>query len=115
MLVIEGRRYNQEPIKLPAQFRKVETLRLYKIKLTEHFLESVRYLTLSGIKLDPNFDWTKLTNLTKLYLNHVNIIKRNFIEFLRQRPKLESFSHDQSVISDSEQNVFDALARMSII
>lgn len=80
------------------------------MRLTVKLTESLRYLQMKDVNLDPNFDWTQLANLTELHLVCVRgIIADNFIELLRQRPKLEVFLHRNSFEDSTVQNIFDML------
>lgn len=99
---------------LPIQFRKVEKLKFkgngqqFWVQLSE----SLRVLSLYNVDLAPNFDWTQLRNLTELYLISVEGINvKNFIGFLRQRPKLQVFHYDSKTFGNSTQVVCEALAQ----
>lgn len=101
---------------LPNQFQNVQKFELSAMKrqlkpLSVKFSESLRYLHLNGIYLDPNFDWKKLTNLTELRLESIRGINvQSFIEFLHQQPNLEIFHHCR-VFGASTQDVLGALAK----
>lgn len=103
-------------IVLPNYFRKVEKFQFFsqayeKVQLSVSFTESLRYLVLENIKLDPNFDWKMLKNLTKLFLSRVEgVNESNFIEYLRQRPSLEAFGHSHTFDISSMENIFEKMA-----
>lgn len=101
----------RKTIEFPILLRNVE-----KFHFTGHYQpnislsDSLRVLYLKYITFHPNFNWTKLTNLTEIYLKSVNgFNKQNFIEFLRQRPKLKSFYHKQ-IPEESMQNIGELMA-----
>lgn len=83
---------------LPIQFRNVKMLEIYgwgRKYLSAQMSECLQHLRLERVKLDPNFDWTQLKSLRKLYLKGVSQINaQNFIALLRYRPNLEVFHHD---------------------
>lgn len=110
----------QSLVNLPIQFKNIELfdytgkaeIFLYEPHLYVPLSESLRYLRLANINLDPNFDWTKLKNLTQLYLKDVyEINEENFIEFLKLRPKLEAFQHDGFTFEDSTANICKMMAK----
>lgn len=89
-------------LNLPIQFRNVNKLQLRRtlhggrVLLSAELSEFLRYLRLEDISLDSNFDWTKLTNVTELYLKKVRgLDAKNFIELLHHRPGLEVYHHDE--------------------
>lgn len=103
-------------LNLPIQFQNVVSFSLYGMGRGAHLLtvelsKSLRHLSLEGIDLDPTFDWSKLKNLTELYLSEVRrIIVPNFIEFLRHRPNIKVFHHNRNVFNDSAQDVCKAMS-----
>lgn len=104
---------------LPIQFEKVQKLNFegnscmdQPLRLSAQLSESLRYLRLADINLDPNFDWAKLKNLTELYLHEVNGINvNNFIEFLRLRPNIKIFHHSGDSFKGSMQHICEAMAK----
>lgn len=101
-----------KPIILPNQFRKIEKLQCYgNGQLSVTLSESLNYIHLRGISLDPDFDWTQLKNLKELYLENIHGINADsFIEFLRQEPKIKVFHHEKSTFDGSIPEISDALA-----
>lgn len=100
---------------LPNYFRRVEnfcfTATFWK-RLSVPLTESLRILHLHFIALDPNFEWTKFKNLMKLNLGSVNGINvSNFIEFLYQRPKFETFVHYNTFNELQRIDIFQAMAQ----
>lgn len=72
--------------------------------------QGLRFLRLESTVLDSDFDWTKLENLTELYLKAVSGINiENFLQFLRQRPNLKVFHHDNVTFGDSTQIICKAM------
>lgn len=81
-------------------------------QLSVQLSETVHHICLEFIQLDLNFDWTKLKNLTKLYLLFVRGINiQNFIEFLRHRPNIEVFHHNRYTFGNSIHDVCKAMAK----
>lgn len=105
-----------EHINLSIQFRRVEHSTFCGLgndskHLSVQLSESLRYLSLKNVLLDPNFDWKILKNLRKLYLIDVRgINSQNFIEFLDHRPNLEVFHHAIDNFGSSIQNILEAMA-----
>lgn len=105
----------EEIINFPSYFQRVERFwfswnGLKKMRITVSLTECLRHLHLGEVILDPKFDWIKLVNLTELSLLQVRGINSdNFIEFLRQRPNLEVFVHNNSFENSTVQNIFDAM------
>lgn len=106
-----------EQVNLPIQFRNVKRLEIcgnrrgHRFVLSVQLSKSLRYLRLESLELNENFDWTKLTNLTKLYLRDVRGINaQNFIELLRQRPNIQIFHHDKYSFNGSILDISEAMA-----
>lgn len=106
---------NNESLNFPIHFQNVKSLSVYGNE--DQFIslqpsESLRNLKLSSLTLNPNFDWTKLRNLTNLSVSDVHGINaQNFIELLHQEPCLKTFCHCDSTFGDSTKDVCDAVAR----
>lgn len=101
-----------KPIILPKQFWKIEKLQCYgNGQLSVTLSESLNCIHLRGISLDPEFDWIQLKNLTELYLENIRGINAdNFIEFLRQEPKIKVFHHEKSTFEGFVPEISEALA-----
>lgn len=104
-------RDEKEIINFPSHYSRVEKfiflwMGLKSMRITLSLTERLLSLSLSNVRLDPNFDWTKFMNLTKLELRDVRGINADkFIEILRRRPNLERFGHCESF----EDSTDDAL------
>lgn len=108
---------NYGDIVLPIQFRSVERFKFESYifgghsRLSVPFSESLRHLDLYNTELHPDFDWTQLMNLTELHLNFViGINVKNFIEFIRRRPKLERFFQHYT-FNESMQEIGEAMTK----
>lgn len=105
-------------VDLPNYFRNVEkfgffgkSYRREKVQLSVSLTESLRCLILHNIKLEPYFDWKILKNLTKLTLSDVEgVNESNFIEYLQQRPRLETFGHSNTFDISTMGNMFQKMA-----
>lgn len=101
---------------LPIQFRNVRMLKIYgcgKKYLSVQLSECLHHLRLERVTLDPNFDWTQLKGLTRLYVKGVSRMNaQNFIALLRYRPNLQVFHHDNvHTVDGSMQDICDAVAK----
>lgn len=102
-------------IKLPLHFRLVINFHIRGgftgTRLYAPFAESLQQLNLEAIKLHPEFDWTKLTNLRILRLHYVRGFRyENFIKFLSQRPKLENF-YQMGTVEAVMHSIGEAMAK----
>lgn len=111
------RNLDVQQVNLPIQFRNVERLEIRgnrrgpRIVLSVQLSESLRYLRLEHIKLDENFNWPDLTNLTQLYLKEVHgIMVPNFIQLLRHQPPINVFHHDRYSFNGYVQDISEAMA-----
>lgn len=106
---------HNKSLNFPIHFQNAKSLSLYGSNnefISAQPSESLRYLKLSHLTLNPNFDWTKLKNLTTLDVNFVRGINaQNFIEFLHQEPCLKAFYHREFTFGDSTKDVCDAVAK----
>lgn len=108
-------RVDSKIVLLPSHFQKVTKFvfhganrRLQTIDLSE----SLCHLDLAELDLKPKFNWKKFQNLRELHLKLVfGINVKKFIEFLRQKPNLEIFHHDQFAFGDATQDVCEAVAK----
>lgn len=110
--------FEKTVVNLPIHFKNVKKLKLkckyhygFQVQLTVKLSESLRYLNLNEVKLNPNFDWTDLGNLTELYLSRVSGINvQNFIKFLCLPSKLQIFHHNTYAFNDSTPNICKVVA-----
>lgn len=111
--------YRFQRINLPYHFWNVEQfafhghdLAIQPACLSVQFSDSLRYLHLQQVHLDPRFDWIQLQNITELYLDDVRGINvQNFIRFLCHRPKLTAFHHGGETFGVNIQDVCEAMAK----
>lgn len=106
-------------VDLPIQFKNVQKLVVegnscmdLPLRLSAPLSDTLRYLRLGDINLDPNFDWTQLKCLTELYLHEVSGINvYNFIEFLRLGPNIRIFHHSGDTFKGSMHGIGEAMAK----
>lgn len=105
-------------ISFPAQFAKMEKFQFcgpfYDINLTLQlhipFSRSLQYLKLEDVVLHPNINWIDAANLEQIHLDAIKGLNvHNFIDFLRQRPKLKYF-YQSNTFRDSMKIVGEAMA-----
>lgn len=103
---------------LPIKFNSVEKFTFRGCQeedenqpiLAGELSESLRYLSLSNLKLGDDFEWNNMVNLNELYLDSVNGINtEEFIEFLRKKPELKIFHHS-AVFEKLTKNICTIMA-----
>lgn len=106
---------NTIDIQSPTHFRRVEKFKfstiLKNIRLHLSFSESLRFLHLEAVILASSFNWNELKNLMELHLIGVkNVNVHNFMDYIRQQPKIEHFYQFESFEMKSMQDIGSLIA-----